>query len=73
MHAHTCTHTLQKSQVLLFFFQEKNFVDPGVELDRIGHGTNVAGIAISENYGAAMKAKAISLGCLNSSDLLAAE
>ena len=68
MHTHTT-----KIPSAVFFFQEKNFVDPGVELDRIGHGTNVAGIAISENYGAAMKAKAISLGCLNSSDLLATE
>ena len=40
----------------------ENFVDPGVHTDAVGHGTAVAGIAMSMPYGVAKKATSIALG-----------
>ena len=37
-------------------------MDPGVHTDAVGHGTAVAGIAMSMPYGVAKKATSIALG-----------
>ena len=37
-------------------------MNPGVHTDPVGHGTGVAGVAMSTTYGVAKKATAIALG-----------
>ena len=57
------THnTHMHNNIIVIFFKQGINLSGQPEIDSAGHGTNVAGCAMSKTYGVAKKATAIAVG-----------
>ena len=60
-HTHTQHNTHMHSNIIVTFSKQGINLVGGPNVDRVGHGTNVAGCAMSKTYGVAKKATAIAI------------
>ena len=55
-------NTHMHNNIIVTFFKQGINLNGGPEIDWVGHGTSVAGCAMSKTYGVAKRAKAIAVG-----------